>query len=61
MAFELFDDDHSGEIEIQELKDMFRVQGVSNEVWKEMVKEVDENGDGVIDLKEFKTMMKSIC
>jgi Ca2+-binding EF-hand superfamily protein len=27
-------------------------------VWKEIIKEVDLNGDGQIDYTEFKTMMK---
>ena len=53
----MFDEDGSGDIEIDELKEMFRVQGVSNEVWKQMVKEVDQNGDGMIDYKEFKHIM----
>ena len=30
-------------------------------VWKEVIKEVDLNGDGQIDFGEFKTMMMKLC
>jgi Ca2+-binding EF-hand superfamily protein len=31
---------------------------ISNQVWEEVVKEVDENGDGEISYEEFERMMK---
>ena len=30
---------------------------ISDNVWNEVIKEVDTNGDGEVDLKEFKDML----
>ena len=32
-----------------------------DDIWFKMIKEVDLDGNGVIDFEEFKTMMKKIC
>jgi calcium-dependent protein kinase len=58
-AFKAFDEDGNGLISADEIK-KFLGQGrnIEEHVWKEILAEVDENGDGEIDYKEFKSMMK---
>ena len=58
-AFKAFDADGSGKISAQELKDILGgLEGESNEnMWQELIQEVDQNGDGEIDINEFKQMM----
>ena len=57
-AFRLFDKDGSGMISIQEIKEILGVdQQVSDTAWREIMREVDANSDGEIDLKEFISMM----
>jgi calcium-dependent protein kinase len=57
-AFRVFDTDGSGKINAMELKEILGngAQG-NNPVWEELIKEVDQNGDGEIDANEFKEMM----
>ena len=47
-AFKILDKDGSGCIDIGEFKDFFGGSNISDKVWKEMIKEVDENGDGEV-------------
>jgi len=57
-AFHLFDKDGSGKISIQEVKEILGGdQQVSDSAWQQIMKEVDANSDGEIDLKEFISMM----
>lgn len=57
-AFKLFDLDNSGFITADELKEVFGdVNTFGDGVWKEVLKQVDLNGDGVIDMKEFIALM----
>ena len=57
-AFAAFDEDHSGKIDLNELKKIFgAAEDEDDAVWLEIMKEVDEDGDGTIDLNEFKHMM----
>lgn len=57
-AFRLFDKDGSGKITIQEVKEILGGdQQVSDSAWQQIMKEVDANSDGEIDLKEFISMM----
>ena len=59
-AFEIFDKDGNGRISCEELKGMLAGAGNENEaVWREIIREVDENGDGEIDLKEFEQLVMS--
>lgn len=58
-AFRMFDKDGNGFISTEELRSVFG-QNVSGELWKELIKEVDDNGDGQISLKEFKEMMMNV-
>eukprot|EP00828_Plagiopyla_frontata_P016257 TRINITY_DN2120_c0_g1_i4.p2 TRINITY_DN2120_c0_g1~~TRINITY_DN2120_c0_g1_i4.p2 ORF type:complete len:262 (+),score=49.50 TRINITY_DN2120_c0_g1_i4:571-1356(+) len=57
VAFKIFDKDGSGALDISELKEVFSGANVSDEVWNELVQEVDENNDGQIQFAEFKKMM----
>jgi calcium-dependent protein kinase len=53
-AFRYYDKDDGGSISLEELKEVLGVgQNITLEVWKVLVEEVDENGDGEIDFEEF--------
>ncbi|KAM3146719.1 Protein kinase domain containing protein [Paramecium bursaria] len=57
-AFKMFDKDGSGTISIDELKIIFgNSKNISDRVWKDLVKEVDQNEDGQISFKEFKEII----
>ena len=57
-AFKAFDSDGSGGISSEELKLMVGGDGnIGDQVWKELIKEVDTDEDGTIDLNEFKNML----
>lgn len=57
-AFSMFDIDGSGTISAVELKNILGADGRANDgVWSELIEGVDQNGDGEIDIKEFKQMM----
>jgi len=41
--------DGSGTLSIDEIKDLFGTHaGISEKVWRDMLKEVDDNGDGQV-------------
>jgi calcium-dependent protein kinase len=57
-CFRIFDKDKSGKISIAELKEMFQGKNIVDEaVWIKMVSDVDKNGDGEIELNEFKEIL----
>merc|ERR1711890_227119 len=58
-AFNLFDGDQSGAIDVRELKAAMRALGfeVKNEELKKMVSDVDNDGNGTIVFAEFLEMM----
>ena len=57
-AFKAFDVDGSGSISSEELKLMFGGdENTGDQVWKELIKEVDTDKDGTINLNEFKNML----
>ena len=57
-TFNLFDKDCSGKISASELRSMLQGSDVADEArWVQLIKEVDENGDGEIDLMEFKKLV----
>lgn len=61
-AFQLFDKDNGGSIDAAEVAAILGNNMSKEEhVWKEVIKEVDLNGDGQIDFGEFKTMMMKLC
>lgn len=58
IAFNMFDSDSSGSISAQELKKVL-ASGLASEedVWHNIIKEVDQNGDGEIDFSEFESII----
>ena len=60
-AFSYYDKDNSGSISVDEIRGVLGVgQHISDEVWKQVVLEVDENGDGEVSFDEFKIMMQKL-
>lgn len=58
IAFNMFDKDQSGSISALELKKVLEGGTDSNDsVWKSIVNQVDQNGDGEIDFQEFQSMI----
>ena len=59
MAFELFDKDHSGNIDVQELRDAMKALGVylKKDQVKLLMKKLDKDGSGTIELDEFMALM----
>lgn len=62
-AFKMLDTDGSGFIEVAELREVLRAQGVDlddlDESAASMLAEADEDGDGKIDFKEFHKIWES--
>mgnify|MGYP000385443754 FL=1 len=59
-AFNVFDSDRNGMISASELKNILKKGGsYDEEVWKQIIKEVDKNGDGMIDIQEFQDIVMS--
>merc|ERR1712098_858709 len=58
-AFNLFDGDQSGAIDVRELKAAMRALGfeIKNEELKKMVTDIDNDGNGTIEFGEFLEMM----
>ena len=57
-AFKAFDIDGSGSISADELKVILgKYHSYGDDIWADIIREVDQNGDGVIDLREFSEMM----
>jgi calcium-dependent protein kinase len=56
-AFLMFDTDGSGKISAGELKSMLNFENVDSQLWQQIISEVDENGDGEIDIEEFKNLL----
>lgn len=60
-AFSYYDKDNSGSISVDEIRGVLGVgQHISDEVWRQVVLEVDENGDGEVSFEEFKIMMQQL-
>ena len=56
-TFKLFDIDGNGFITLEELKESMPLEITSKLEWKELIEEVDKDGDCQISLDEFKEMM----
>ncbi|OMJ75322.1 hypothetical protein SteCoe_25556 [Stentor coeruleus] len=57
-AFRIFDLDQSGGITADEIRNVLGQRTEqSDDVWKEILTDADENGDGIIDMKEFIGLM----
>lgn len=60
-AFTLFDKDGSGSISSEEVKEILcSGQNIDDQVWEEVIKEVDGDGNGEIDFEEFADMMQKL-
>ena len=59
----MIDADGNGQLTIDELKTAFDVDGTSdskNNLWTEIISEVDRDGDGEISYIEFQGAMKEV-
>lgn len=59
-AFHAFDKDHSGAIDSVDLKQALHItedDTADETIWTDLLREADANGDGKVDMKEFKGMM----
>lgn len=57
-AFKAYDKDKNGTISLNEIKQFLGGEDTELDgVWSKILNEADTNGDGVIDLEEFKTLM----
>jgi calcium-dependent protein kinase len=62
-VFNLFDNDRSGKISIGEIRNILGGDSdlkISDEVWSQIVNDMDGNGDGEVEFKEFKAMMNKL-
>ena len=61
MLFDMFDLDGSGTISVEELKSVMRMLGFNptEEEIRKMIAEVDDSGDGEIDLPEFTKLVRT--
>ncbi|OMJ66055.1 hypothetical protein SteCoe_37240 [Stentor coeruleus] len=55
ISFRMFDRDESGQISVDEIRSILKSGNtlIDENIWTDLVKEVDQNGDGVIDIREF--------
>ena len=61
-AFQIFDSDGNGNITVDELKSIFENNGTKKEeqLWVDIMNEVDTNRDGVINFEEFVQSMTKV-
>jgi calmodulin len=61
MAWELFDDDHSGQIDSNELLNVLKKLGLNptEEELQEIIHDIDKDNDGTIDYSEFLQLMSN--
>ena len=59
-AFNLLDLDGNGFITLDELKESMSVEFTSKIEWRELIEEVDKDGDNQISFEEFKEMMQKL-
>jgi calcium-dependent protein kinase len=59
IAFDLLDPNLSGSITLEELKTVLKYQA-REEVWLQLMQEVDEDESGAVDFMEFKKLVKAI-
>ena len=61
MAWELFDDDHSGCIDANELHNVLKKLGLNptDQELEEIINDIDKDNDGTIDYSEFLRLMSN--
>lgn len=60
-AFKMFDKDNNGFIDASEIRAVLgKGKNLDDQVWEELIMEVDINGDGEVSFKEFKKMMQQL-
>jgi Ca2+-binding EF-hand superfamily protein len=59
-AFKLFDQDGNGKISSKEIMQILGDDHVTLNICKDIIREVDSDGNGIIDLAEFKEMLAKI-
>ncbi len=59
-VFKIFDSDNSGSISKQEIKDFFSMQDHSEVFVKELISEVDVDGDGEVDAPDCRSSSASL-
>ena len=59
LAFDLLDPDHSESITVEEFKAVLKYQA-SDQVWRQLMQEVDKDKSGAVDFMEFKKLVKTI-
>jgi calcium-dependent protein kinase len=57
LAFKAFDTDQSGKISIKEIQSLLNLNTKESSILKEKIKKIDKDGDGEINLHEFKEAM----
>lgn len=61
LAFRFFDKNGNGKITCEEIREVLGTGEVlSDDVWQAVISEVDDNGDGMLDLEEFLRLMIDI-
>jgi calcium-dependent protein kinase len=60
VAFNFLDRDGSGTITLEELKSALQIEGEDEAMWEQIIKQVDTNGDGEIDMDEFTAILQKI-
>lgn len=61
-AFKMFDKDGSGAITADEIKEVLGFDSsINQKILDDIIKEVDENGDGEIQFEEFVHMMRKLA
>lgn len=61
IVFKLFDKDNSGSITPQELKAILGISNkYSDEVWNDIINEIQHNHDNEVTYEEFRNMMRKM-
>lgn len=59
-SFDAFDQNRNGSISVEELKSMLGTASLRDDLWNELLKEVDQDKNGEVNLAEFVNMMLKV-